>query len=76
MLRQTMQLSSSYRKIRAAILSVFLLSYGTGVIASSIGDVRESTGVTSILRNKESIQTKEVELYDQAQTAKGRMLIE
>ena len=77
MLHQTMQLFSSYRKISRAILNcIFLLSYGSSVFASSIGDVRESTGVTSILRNKESIQTHQVELYDQAQTAKGRMLIE
>jgi len=77
MLHQTMQLFSSYRKIKQATLNcIFLLSYGASVFASSIGDVRESTGVTSILRNKESIQTQQVELYDQAQTAKGRMLIE
>ena len=72
-----MQLFSLYRKIKQATLNcIFLLSYGSSVFASSIGDVRESTGVTSILRNKESIQTQQVELYDQAQTAKGRMLIE
>ena len=77
MLHQTMQLFSLYRKIKQATLNcIFLLSYGSSVFASSIGDVRESTGVTSILRNKESIQTQQVELYDQAQTAKGRMLIE
>ena len=77
MLHQTMQLFSLYRKIKQATLNcIFLLSYGSSVFASSIGDVRESTGVTSILRNKESIQTHQVELYDQAQTAKGRMLIE
>ena len=77
MLHQTMQLFSLYRKISQATLNcIFLLSYGSSVFASSIGDVRESTGVTSILRNKESIQTQQVELYDQAQTAKGRMLIE
>lgn len=77
MLHQTMQLFSLYRKISQATLNcIFLLSYGASVFASSIGDVRESTGVTSILRNKESIQTQQVELYDQAQTAKGRMLIE
>ena len=77
MLHQTMQLFSLYRKIKQATLNcIFLLSYGSSVFASSIGDVRESIGVTSILRNKESIQTQQVELYDQAQTAKGRMLIE
>lgn len=77
MLHQTMRLFSLYRKIKQATLNcIFLLSYGSSVFASSIGDVRESTGVTSILRNKESIQTQQVELYDQAQTAKGRMLIE
>ena len=77
MLHQTMRLFSLYRKTKQATLNcIFLLSYGSSVFASSIGDVRESTGVTSILRNKESIQTQQVELYDQAQTAKGRMLIE
>ena len=69
-----MQLLQSIKKTAAATLSLLLIS---GVsFANPIGDVRESTGVTSVLRDKESIQTKQIELYDQAQTAKGRMLIE
>ena len=69
-----MQLLQSIKKIAAATLSLLLIS---GVsYANPIGDVRESTGVTSVLRDKESIQTDKIELYDQAQTAKGRMLIE
>ena len=69
-----MQLLPSIKKTAATTLSLLLIS---GVsFANPIGDVRESTGVTSILRNKESIQTEKIELYDQAQTAQGRMLIE
>ena len=69
-----MQLLQSIKKTAATTLSLLLIS-GVGS-ANPIGDVRESTGVTSVLRDKESIQTKQIELYDQAQTAKGRMLIE
>jgi len=69
-----MQLLQSIKKTAATTLSLLLIS---GVsFANPIGDVRESTGVTSVLRDKESIQTDKIELYDQAQTAKGRMLIE
>jgi len=69
-----MQLLPSIKKTAATTLSLLLIS---GVsFANPIGDVRESTGVTSVLRDKESIQTDKIELYDQAQTAKGRMLIE
>lgn len=69
-----MQLLQSIKKTAAATLSLLLIS---GVsFANPIGDVRESTGVTSVLRDKETIQTNKIELYDQAQTAKGRMLIE
>ena len=69
-----MQLLPSISKTAATTLSLLLIS---GVsYANPIGDVRESTGVTSVLRDKEAIQTEKIELYDQAQTAKGRMLIE
>jgi len=69
-----MLLFKLHKKIRPATLSLLFIS---GIsFANPIGDVRESTGVTSVLRNKEAIQTKQIELYDQAQTAKGRMLIE
>lgn len=69
-----MQLLQSIKKTAATTLSLLLIS-GVGS-ANPIGDVRESTGVTSVLRDKETIQTNKIELYDQAQTAKGRMLIE
>lgn len=69
-----MQLLQSIKKTAATTLSLLLISGVSS--ANPIGDVRESTGVTSVLRDKETIQTNKIELYDQAQTAKGRMLIE
>ena len=69
-----MQLLPSIKKTAATTLSLLLISGFS--FANPIGDVRESTGVTSVLRDKEAIQTDKIELYDQAQTAKGRMLIE
>jgi|TARA_B110000908_G_scaffold170860_1_gene231668 hypothetical protein len=72
-----MQLFNLTKKIQAATFSLLLL---TGVSETSpIGDVREVTGNTSILRDKESTDVsagQSIELYDQAQTGKGRMLIE
>ena len=69
-----MQLFSLIKKTQLTIASLLLIS---GVsFANPIGEVRESSGVNSILRDEESIQTEQIELYDQAQTAKGRMLIE
>ena len=49
------------------------------VSADPIGDIVESTGIGSILRNNLPITSEvgnDVQLYDQAQTANGRMLIE
>lgn len=69
-----MRLYNLIKKTQLTTLSLLLIS---GVsFANPIGEVRESSGVNSILRDKESIQTESIELYDQAQTAKGRMLIE
>jgi len=70
-----MQLLQLLRKTALTTASALIIG-GTSLNASPIGDVRESTGVTAILRDKEQIQTTEIELYDQAETAKGRMLIE
>ena len=70
-----MQLFKSIKKTAATTLSLFFIS-GFSLSAEPIGGVRESIGVTSILRNKEQVNTTDIELYDQAQTAKGRMLIE
>lgn len=72
-----MRLFNLIKKIRLAILNLLFIS---GVsYADSIGGIREATGISSILRDKESIESVEnfpIELYDQAQTGKGRMLIE
>jgi hypothetical protein len=50
-----------------------------GAFASSIGDIVESTGVGSLVRESSDEVTadvgQEIELNDTAQTAKGRMLI-
>jgi len=75
-----MQLSQLHKKTATATLSLcLLLISGVSLSADPIGGVREVTGNTSILRDKEEIEAKEkqdIELYDQAQTGKGRMLIE
>ena len=72
-----MQLSRLIRKTQQATLSLLFIS---GVsFADSIGDIVESTGVGAIVRNNESLTTDvgfNVSLYDTAQTANGRMLIE
>ena len=72
-----MQLLQSIKKTAATTLSLLLIS-GVSHGADSIGGVRETSGVTSILRNKETLEAENlpIELYDQAQTGKGRMLIE
>ena len=71
-----MQLFKSIKKTAATTASLLLFISGFSLSAEPIGGVRESIGVTSILRNKEQVNTTDIELYDQAQTAKGRMLIE
>lgn len=72
-----MQLYKYLKKIRLATLNLLLIS-GVG-LADSIGDIVESTGVGAIVRNNEQLSTDvgfNVDLYDTAQTANGRMLIE
>ena len=69
--------SRSIRKILLATASSLLLV--GGAFASSIGDIVESTGVGSLVRESSDEVTadvgQEIELNDTAQTAKGRMLI-
>jgi len=72
-----MLLSRLTRKITLATVNTVLLM---GVaIASPIGDIVESTGVGSLLREStdkvEATVGEEIQLNDTAQTAKGRMLI-
>ncbi len=72
-----MQSSLLFKKTAAATLSLFIC--GVSLAADPIGDIREVTGSTSILRDKETLKAEEkqeIKLYDQAQTGKGRMLIE
>lgn len=59
-------------------LLLLLLVYTGGVKADSIGDIVESTGIGSILRNNIEIPHKtntSIELNDEARTGNGRMLI-
>ena len=68
---------SLIKKTQLTILSFFIS--GVSFAADPIGDIREVKGVTSIVRDKEVIETSEdlgVQLYDEAQTGNGRMLIE
>ncbi len=74
-----MQLFKSIKKIQLTIVSLFIIS---GVAyANPIGDIVEHTGVAQITRNSENLVVSDaslpnIELYDQAETANGRMLIE
>ena len=74
-----MQLFKSIKKIQLTIVSLFIIS---GVAyANPIGDIVEHTGVAQITRDSENLVVSDaslpnIELYDQAETANGRMLIE
>ena len=73
-----MQQYKLIKKIRLAILNLLLIN---GVFADPIGDIIEQTGAGQIVRNdNQLILTEdflpEIELYDTAETANGRMLIE
>ncbi len=74
-----MQLFKSIKKIQLTIVSLFVIS---GVAyANPIGDIIEHTGVAQITRDSENLVVSDaslpnIELYDQAETANGRMLIE
>ena len=65
------------KKIHLTIVSIVCLV--GSVYADSIGDIIESTGLGSLTRNNETIQSAvntKVNLYDKAETTNGRMLIE
>lgn len=71
-----MLLSRSTRKILLATASS-IFAVGS-VAADTIGDIVESKGIGSLLREKDVIESDVgvgIELNDTAQTAKGRMLI-
>ena len=64
------------KKILATTASVCLVG---SVYADSIGDIVESTGLGSLIRNNTTIESNvdvKVNLYDTAETTNGRMLIE
>lgn len=72
-----MQLFKSIKKTQLTILSFVLLS--VSVHADTIGDIVESTGVGALFRSNEEIPSSVnlgVNLYDEAKTQNGRMLIE
>lgn len=71
------QLYKLIKKTQLTILSI-LISVGS-VHADSIGDIVESTGIGSVLRNNTEIGNNVgtgIVLYDEAITGNGRMLIE
>jgi len=66
------------KKIQLTILNLLLIN---GVFADPIGDIIEQTGAGQIVRNDNPLILSEdflpeIELYDTAETANGRMLIE
>ena len=76
-----MRLFKSIRKTLLTIVSsCLLLSYSGFTFASEpIGDIVENKGVTSVKRGDSRLQTDvgtDIVLYDEAETANGRMLIE
>jgi hypothetical protein len=77
MLQVKTQSFKSIKKIQLTILNLLLFS---GIALSNpIGDVKELTGVATLLREDNPQEIKEgydVVLYDEARTGNGRMLIE
>jgi len=68
-----------FRLIKKIVLTIVSISAMGSVYADSIGDIIESTGLGSLTRNNETIQSAvntKVNLYDRAETTNGRMLIE
>lgn len=66
------------KKIQLTTLNLLLIN---GVFADPIGDIIEQTGSAQIVRNTDQLiltpdYLPEIELYDTAETANGRMLIE
>ena len=73
-----MRLFKSIKKIRLTILNFLFIG---GVFADPIGEIIEQTGSTQLIRDKEEIVVTgaympEIELYDTAETANGKMKIE
>ena len=74
-----MQLFKSIKKIQLTIVNLLIIS---GVaLGNPIGDIVEHTGAAQITRDSENLIVSDtslpnIELYDQAETANGRMLIE
>ena len=65
------------KKIQLTIVSALI--FMGSAYADSIGDIVESTGVGGIVRNNETIPNdvgSDINLYDEARTVNGRMLIE
>ena len=78
-----MQLFKLVRKIQPATRRVLVVSLlfinGFSFAAEPIGDVIEAKGVTSITRNEERLKTgvgSGINMYDEAETANGRLLIQ
>jgi hypothetical protein len=78
-----MQLFKLVRKIQPATRRVLVVSLlfinGFSFAAEPIGDVIETKGVTSITRNEERLKTgvgSGINMYDEAETANGRLLIQ
>ena len=70
-------LFKSIRKTLLTIVSLFIIS--GFVYGEPIGGVIESTGVTSLVRESNRLISEvgtDVNIYDEAETANGRMLIE
>ena len=77
-----MHLFKSVRKIQPATRRVLgfslLFTFGFSLAAEPIGDVIEAKGVTSITRNDTRLKTdvgSDINMYDEAETANGRLLI-
>ena len=65
------------KKIHLTIVSALI--FMGSAYADSIGDIVESTGVGGIIRNNETLPNdvgSDINLYDEAATVNGRMLIE
>ena len=70
-------LFKSIKKIQLTIVNLLIISGFS--FAEPIGGVIESTGVTSLVRESERLESDvgtDVNIYDEAETANGRMLIE
>ena len=70
-----------YKLIKKTQLTILNLLLINGVFADPIGDIIEQTGAGQIVRNDNPLILSEdflpeIELYDTAETANGRMLIE